>query len=270
MSRLLTVKNLSTHFETSRQLVRAVDGISFSVDAGESVGVVGESGSGKSMLALSLMRLIPRPGKIVSGEVLFQLTLEGGPVDLIRLSEKQMREVRGAQIAMIFQEPTTSLNPVFTIGNQIGEAIALHQGGNKKLIRERTIEMLDLVKIPQASRRIDDYPHQLSGGQRQRVMIAMALACHPALLIADEPTTALDVTIQAQILDLLAELQSKLGMALLMITHDFGVVAQVADRILVMNEGKIVEEGSAAQIFQAPRHDYTKSLLQAIPKLQLG
>ena len=181
-----------------------------------------------------------------------------------------MRQMRGAQLAMIFQEPMTSLNPVFTIGNQIGEAIYQHHGGNKKQVRDRTIEMLHMVKIPYPTKRINDYPHQLSGGQRQRIMIAMALACRPKLLIADEPTTALDVTIQAQILDLLAELQEKLGMALLMITHDFGVVAQVADRILVMSEGKIVEEGDSEKIFKSPEHPYTRTLLEAIPKLKLG
>ena len=266
---LLEVSGLKTYFEVPGSLVRAVEDIRFSIRQGEAVGIVGESGSGKSVLALSLMRLVPSPGRIVGGEAMFRITEEGTPVDLLSLPEDQMRQMRGAQIAMIFQEPMTSLNPVFTIGNQIGEAIYQHHGGNKKQVRDRTIEMLHMVKIPYPTKRINDYPHQLSGGQRQRIMIAMALACRPKLLIADEPTTALDVTIQAQILDLLAELQEKLGMALLMITHDFGVVAQVADRILVMSEGKIVEEGDSEKIFKSPEHPYTRTLLEAIPKLKL-
>ena len=267
MPDLIAVKNLRTYFETPRSQIKAVDGVSFSVAKGESVGLVGESGSGKSVLALSLLRLVPKPGKIVGGEIWLQDSEEGPPINLLSLTERQMRDVRGDKIAMIFQEPMTSLNPVFTIGNQIGEAIAQHQGGSRKEIRDRTLEMLDLVKIPHPHHRIDDYPHQLSGGQRQRVMIAMALACNPAL--CDEPTTALDVTIQAQILELLADLQARLKMALLMITHDFGVVAQVADRVLVMHDGHIVEEGTSLAVFKSPKHPYTQSLLKAIPTLKL-
>lgn len=270
MSNLLEVQNLRTYFQTKKGVVKAVDDVSFSIKRGETVGLVGESGSGKSVLSLSIMGLVPKPGRIVAGKILFQLTNIGTPVDLLTLSKKQMRSVRGAQIAMIFQEPMTALNPVFTVGDQIAEAIELHQGGSNQQIREQTIEMLNLVKIPMPHRRVDDYPHQLSGGQRQRVMIAMALACNPSLLIADEPTTALDVTVQAQILDLMIELQEKLNMALLMVTHDFGVVAEVADRVIVMKHGKKVEEGDVVQMFESPQHSYTQKLLQAIPRLKMG
>ena len=259
---LLEVKNLVTSFHTERGVVRAVDGVSFNIPKGKTVGLVGESGCGKSVTSLSILRLIQSPpGKITNGEILF----EGE--DLLKLNDAQMRKVRGNRISMIFQEPMTSLNPVFTIGNQIGEVFRIHQGADKKEARDRAIEMLRLVKIPAPEKRVDEYPHQLSGGMRQRVMIAMALACRPELLIADEPTTALDVTIQAQILDLMAELQQELNMSILMITHDLGVVAEVCDHVIVMYCGKIAEEAPVEQIFNAPQHPYTIGLLSSIPKL---
>ncbi|MFA4874914.1 MAG: ABC transporter ATP-binding protein [bacterium] len=265
---LLSVQNLTTHLFTDAGVVRAVEGVSFSLERGESLGIVGESGCGKSMTALSLMRLVPDPpGKIVDGRILFQLTSTGGPVDLLLLADEQMRKVRGKRIAMVFQEPMTSLNPVYTIGDQIGEAIKLHEGGSKKQIRERVVEMLAHVGIPSSVKRANDYPHQLSGGMRQRVMIAMALSCRPDILLADEPTTALDVTIQAQILDLLRRLQAELGMSLVLVTHDLGVVAEMAHRVIVMYAGKIVEQGTVDQIFKDPRHPYTQGLLRAIPPL---
>ncbi|MBU4483884.1 ABC transporter ATP-binding protein, partial [bacterium] len=260
---LLEVKNLKTHFFTDAGVLKAVDGISFSLEKGKTLGIVGESGCGKSITALSIMRLIQRPGKIVDGEVFFQLTDIGRPVDLLKLSNKEMRKVRGKKIAMIFQEPMTSLNPVFTIGNQIAEALLIHEKMSKRAIRERSIEMLKLVKMPEPEKRVDEYPHQLSGGMRQRVMIAMALSCNPEILIADEPTTALDVTIQAQILELITELQEKLNMAVIMITHDFGVVAEVADDIMVMYAGKVVEHAKAGQLFTSPSHPYTQNLLKS-------
>ena len=266
---LLKVENLKTHFFTDAGVVKAVDGVTFSVDRGETLGLVGESGCGKTMVALSLLRLVPDPpGKIVGGKILYQLTQTGGPVDLLMLNSKQMRDVRGRRLAMIFQEPMTSLNPVFTIGNQIAEAIELHSGGSKSEVKAKTIEMLHLVGIPSPEKRISDYPHQLSGGMRQRVMIAMALSCRPDVLIADEPTTALDVTIQAQILELIAELQKRLGMAVILVTHDFGVIAEVTSRVIVMYAGKFVEEGPTVEMFQKPLHPYTQGLLRAIPPLK--
>lgn len=268
---LLQVENLKTYFFTEEGVVKAVDDVSFSLDRGETLGIVGESGCGKTMMALSLLRLISDPpGKIVDGKILYQLTGSGGPVNLLLLKNSQMRQVRGKKMAMIFQEPMTSLNPVLTIGDQIGEAIALHIGGTKKEIRKKTVEILKLVGIPAAERRIDDYPHQLSGGMRQRAMIAMALSCKPDVLIADEPTTALDVTIQAQILDLINDLQHKLDMAMILVTHDFGIVAEVTKRVIVMYAGRFVEEGSTKDVFAKPLHPYTQGLLRSIPSLKKG
>ena len=263
MSHLLEVTNLQTHFPTRAGLVRAVDGISFSVDAGELLGLVGESGCGKSITALSIMRLIAPPGKIVSGEVLFD------GKNLLKLSDSEMRQIRGDDIAMIFQDPMTSLNPVFTVGEQIAEALRLHRNLSRKDARAAAIGAMREVSIPDPARRVDDYPHQLSGGMRQRVMIAMALACDPKLLIADEPTTALDVTIQAQILELLDELRRSRELAVLLITHDLGVVAEVADRVAVMYTGRIVEEAPVEELFARPRHPYTEGLLRSVPKLTI-
>jgi len=266
---LLSVENLRTHFFTDAGVVKAVDGVSFSLNRGETLGIVGESGCGKTMMALSLLRLVPEPpGKIVGGRIWFQLTQTGGPIDLLLLSQKQMRDIRGKRIAMIFQEPMTSLNPVFTIGNQIGEAIELHMNVHGKQVRDQTIEILKLVGMPAPERRIDDYPHQLSGGMRQRTMIAIALSCRPEVLIADEPTTALDVTIQAQILELIERLQEKLGMSMILVTHDFGVIAEVTKRVIVMYAGKFVEDGPTEDIFAHPLHPYTRGLLNAIPSLK--
>jgi oligopeptide/dipeptide ABC transporter ATP-binding protein len=262
MPGLLEVRALETHLFTDDGVGRAVDGVSFAIEAGRTLGMVGESGCGKSMTALSILRLVPSPpGRIVGGEVLYQGR------DLLALSEREMRKIRGNEIAMIFQEPMTSLNPVFTVGNQIGEAIELHQKVSRREARERAIEMLRLVEMPEPARRVDEYPHQLSGGMRQRVMIAMALSCNPKLLIADEPTTALDVTIQAQILDLLDSLQQRLGMALLLITHDLGVVAEQADEVVILYAGRIVERASVFDIFARPLHPYTHGLLDSLPKL---
>jgi peptide/nickel transport system ATP-binding protein len=262
-TRLLDVANLRTWFHTESGLARAVDGVTFHVDAGEVVGIVGESGCGKSVTSLSIMQLIPRPpGEIVEGS---SIRLRGE--ELVGASERRLRDMRGNDVAMIFQEPMTSLNPVYTVGNQIGEALRLHRQVRKRQARERAVEMLRLVGIPNPEERVDSYPHQLSGGQRQRVMIAMALSCEPDLLIADEPTTALDVTIQAQILELLGELRTRLGMAVILITHDLGVVAEVCDRVLVMYAGQIVEHGTVEQIFRDPRHPYTEGLLAAVPRL---
>jgi oligopeptide/dipeptide ABC transporter ATP-binding protein len=258
---LLEVKNLRTHFPTRAGLVRAVDGVSFYLDRGELLGLVGESGCGKSMTALSIMRLIAPPGKIVSGEILF----DGR--DLPKLSNAAMRDVRGNDIAMIFQDPMTSLNPVFTVGEQIAEALRLHRSLPRKDARAAAVDAMREVSIPDPALRVDDYPHQLSGGMRQRVMIAMALACDPKLLIADEPTTALDVTIQAQILDLLNGLRKTRDLAVLLITHDLGVVAEVADRVAVMYTGKIVEESPVDELFARPKHPYTEGLLRSVPKL---
>jgi oligopeptide/dipeptide ABC transporter ATP-binding protein len=261
MSHLLEVNNLQTHFPTRAGLVRAVDGVSFYIDRSELLGLVGESGCGKSITALSIMRLIAPPGKIVGGEISF----DGR--NLLRLSDREMRAIRGNDIAMIFQDPMTSLNPVFTVGEQIAEASRLHRKLSRKAARAAAIEAMREVSIPDPARRIDDYPHQLSGGMRQRVMIAMALACDPKLLIADEPTTALDVTIQAQILELLNELRKNRELAVLLITHDLGVVAEVADRVAVMYTGRIVEESPVEELFARPRHPYTEGLLRSVPKL---
>ncbi len=265
MTKLLEVKNLKTQFFTQDGVVHAVNGITYSVGAGETVAIVGESGSGKSVGVMSLIRLIPQPpGKIVDGQVLFD------GQDLLKLSEDELRHVRGNRIAMIFQDPMTSLNPVLTVGRQITEALELHLNMNREQSRKRAIELLQLVGIPGAESRIDDYPHQFSGGMRQRVMIAMGLSCNPQLLIADEPTTALDVTIQAQIVDLVGRLKDELGMAIIWITHDLGVVAGMAERVLVMYSGFIVEEASVGDIYARPRHPYTLGLLRSIPRLDLG
>src|SRR5678816_1617271 len=261
MAHLLEVRNLQTHFPTRSGLVRAVDGVSFNLDRGELLGLVGESGCGKSMTALSIMRLVAPPGKIVSGEVIFD------GKDLLKLSEAEMRQIRGDDIAMIFQDPMTSLNPVFTVGEQISEALRLHRKLSKKQAREATIEAMREVAIPDPARRVDDYPHQLSGGMRQRVMIAMALACDPKLLIADEPTTALDVTIQAQILELLDGLRKSRDLAVLLITHDLGKETEVADRVAEMYTGRIVEESPVEELFARPKHPYTEGLLRSVTRL---
>ncbi len=259
---LLEVKNLRTSFMTERGEVKAVDDVSFSVAPGKTLGIVGESGCGKSVTSLSIMRLIPQPpGRIVGGEILYRGR------DLLKLSNEEMRKIRGNEISMIFQEPMTSLNPVYTVGNQIMEAVELHQGLGPRESRNKAIEMLKLVGIPAPEKRVDDYPHQLSGGMRQRVMIAMALSCNPSLLIADEPTTALDVTIQAQILDLLRDLQQKVGLGLVLITHDLGVVAEMADEVVVMYAGKVVEQAPVREVFARPRMPYTRGLLNSIPSL---
>jgi len=258
---LVDVKNLRTFFYTEDGVVPAVDGVDLTIHRGEIVGLVGESGCGKSVTALSIMRLIPNPpGKIISGEIMFH------GENLLNKSEEEMRLIRGDKISMIFQEPMTSLNPVFTVGDQISEAITLHQKIDEEEARKRTVEMLHLVGIPEPERRYRQYPHELSGGMRQRVMIAMALSSNPELLISDEATTALDVTIQAQILDLMRGLQKKLGMAILIITHNLAVVAEMAETIAIAYAGKIVENASAREIFKSPRHPYTYGLLQSIPK----
>jgi oligopeptide/dipeptide ABC transporter ATP-binding protein len=260
---LLSVRDLYTHFFTREGVVHAVDGISFDVDERRVLGIVGESGCGKSVTALSIMGLIPKPpARIVSGEILF------GGRDLTTLSERQFEDVRGSQIAMIFQDPMTSLNPTLTIGTQIAETIRRHFGSSKEAARKRAIELLDEVQIPNAANRLDDYPHRLSGGMRQRVMIAIALSCEPELLIADEPTTALDVTIQAQILDLLEELRESHGTAMILITHDMGVVAEAADDVLVMYAGQIVEQAPVLELFDRPEHPYTEALLGALPQVE--
>ncbi len=262
---LLEIDNLKTHFFTRDGVVRAVDGVSFSVDPGETLAIVGESGCGKSVTSLSILRLIASPpGRIVAGRLMF----DGR--DLLTLSDAEMRSIRGNEIAMIFQEPMTSLNPVLTIGRQIGETLRLHRGMSKAQARERSLEMLKLVNMPEAERRLTQFPHQISGGMRQRVMIAMALACDPRLLIADEPTTALDVTIQAQILDLMRKLKDKTGTAIVLITHDLGVVAEMAQRVVVMYAGRKVEEAPVSELFAVPRHPYTRGLLQSIPHLGQG
>ena len=260
---LLDVRDLRTYFQTDAGTARSVDGVSFSVEKGEVLGIVGESGCGKSVTSLSIMRLVPQPpGAIMPGS---SIRFRGE--EIVSASDKRMREIRGNDIAMIFQEPMTSLNPVFAIGEQIAEALRIHRKMSKAQARTASIDMLRLVGIPDPEERVDHYPHQLSGGQRQRVMIAMALSCEPDLLIADEPTTALDVTIQAQILELLADLRNRLGMAVMLITHDLGVVAEVCDRVVVMYAGEVVEEGPVAEIFENPRHPYTQGLMQAIPRL---
>jgi len=261
VTHLLEVKNLRTQFRTRAGVVRAVDGVSFYLGEGELLGLVGESGCGKSITALSVMRLVGAPGKIVGGEILF------AGENLLTASDERMREIRGDDVAMIFQDPMTSLNPVYTVGEQIAEALRLHRKLNRKQAREAAVEAMREVAIPDPGRRADDYPHQLSGGMRQRVMIAMALACDPRLLIADEPTTALDVTIQAQILELIDELRKTRNLAVLLITHDLGVVAEVADRVAVMYTGRIVEESPVGELFARPKHPYTEGLLRSVPKL---
>jgi oligopeptide/dipeptide ABC transporter ATP-binding protein len=263
---LLAVNGLKTYFNTDDGVVKSVDGVTFHLNKGETLAVVGESGSGKSVTSLSIMRLIPMPpGQIVEGEVLFT-GKDGVQKNLVRLPEPEMRKIRGNDISMIFQEPMTSLNPVYTVGDQIAEAVILHQGKNKKEAMGVATDMLRFVGIPAPEKRVNEYPHQMSGGMRQRVMIAMALSCNPALLIADEPTTALDVTIQAQILDLMRKLQTDIGMSILFITHNLGVVAEMADRVVVMYGGRVVEEGDVVEIFKAPRHPYTMGLLNSIPR----
>ena len=258
----LEVSNLQTYFYTRRGLVKAVDDVSFNLGRSETLGIVGESGCGKSITALSIMRLVPDPpGRTVGG------TIKMDGRDLLGFSEEEMRDIRGNEISMIFQEPMTSLNPVITIGHQISETLILHQGMNKAEAMEKSVEMLNLVRIPEPQQRVKEYPHQLSGGMRQRVMIAMALSCNPKILIADEPTTALDVTIQAQILDLIVELQEKLGTAVILITHDLGVVAETTQRVVVMYAGKKVEEAPVVNLFEEPLHPYTKGLLTSIPSL---
>jgi peptide/nickel transport system ATP-binding protein len=259
---LLEVENLQTHFRTPDGGVnRAVEGLSFSVEAGETVAIVGESGCGKSVTSMSILRLLPEPPAKIAGAIRFD------GQDLLKLSERQMRSIRGNEISMIFQEPMTSLNPVMSIGNQIGEALQLHQGMSRKEARSKAVEMLSLVGIPAPDKRVKEYPHQLSGGMRQRVVIAIALACSPKLLIADEPTTALDVTIQAQILDLMRSLKERVGAAIVLITHDLGVVAEVAERVIVMYAGRKVEEAQVERLFSQPKHPYTQGLLGAVPKL---
>jgi len=259
---LLAIEDLQTHFFTRDGVVRAVDGVSYAVEAGETLAVVGESGCGKSVTALSILRLVPSPpGRIVGGTIRF----EG--VDLLQIGEGEMRRIRGNEISMIFQEPMTSLNPVLTVSRQITETLILHQGLTARAAAARAIEMLRLVRIPEPERRARQYPHELSGGMRQRVMIAMALACHPKLLIADEPTTALDVTIQAQILDLMRELKSEIGAAIILITHDLGVVAEMAQRVVVMYAGRKVEEAPVGDLFRRPQHPYTLGLLASVPRL---
>jgi peptide/nickel transport system ATP-binding protein len=258
---LLEVENLQTHFRTPDGVNRAVDGVSFQMAEGETLALVGESGCGKSVTANSILRLIPEPPGKIAGSIRFN------GVELLTLSDGAMRDIRGNDISMIFQEPMTSLNPVLTVGRQLGETLRLHQGLDKGAAEARAIEMLYLVGIPEARRRVKEYPHQLSGGMRQRVMIAMALACNPKLLIADEPTTALDVTIQAQILDLMRDLKARVSAAILLITHDLGVVAEVAERVMVMYAGRKVEEAAVRQLFRTPRHPYTQGLLGAVPKL---
>ncbi len=260
---LLQIADLETHFITEAGTVRAVDGVSLTIRKGETLGVVGESGCGKSVTALSILRLIPTPpGKITGGSIRL------GGRNLLELSDGEMRKVRGGSISMIFQEPMTSLNPVFTVGDQIAEGIRLHQGLSKRESWNKAIEMLRLVRIPDAERRVKEYPHQMSGGMRQRVMIGMALSCNPQLLIADEPTTALDVTIQAQILELLNQLKAELGMAVMLITHDLGVVADTAARVAVMYAGRVVEEAPVLELFTHPKHPYTQGLLASIPRIE--
>jgi oligopeptide transport system ATP-binding protein len=265
MATLLQVKGLTTQFFTQDGVVNAVNGISYDLAEGETLGIAGESGCGKSVSVLSVMRLIPQPpGRIVGGEMIF----DGR--NLLELSEAEMRQVRGNQIAMIFQDPMTSLNPVLTINRQVSEALELHLGMDKDQARKRTIELLEMVNIPKAADRINDYPHQFSGGMRQRVMIAMALSCNPRLLIADEPTTALDVTIQAQIIEIVKRLKDELGMAIIWITHDLGVVAGLADRVAVMYAGYIIEHAAVKDLYGDPRHPYTLGLLRSIPRLDAG
>jgi len=270
---LIDVKDLRTYFFLDEGTVRAVDGVDFKIWHGQTLGVVGESGCGKSITARSILRIVPKPGRIVSGEITLYRKVGGnGQIDEIRLTELDpagpvMRSIRGDEIALVPQEPLASLSPVHTIGNQIGEAIMLHQGVDKHMARTKAIEMLDLAGFPKPKERVDSYPHQLSGGLRQRAVIAMALSCHPSLLIADEPTTALDVTTEAQILRLMRSLQGELGMAIMYITHNLGVVAQMCEDVIVMYMGKVVEEASVDALFHSPLHPYTRALLRSIPKL---
>jgi peptide/nickel transport system ATP-binding protein len=262
---MLEIKGLKTHFKTDDGWLHAVDGVDMTIDAGETLCVVGESGCGKSVTAKTVMKLIDMPpGKIAAGQVLWQGR------DLVPLGPDEMSKIRAKEIAIIFQEPMTSLNPVFTVGEQIAESLRLHEGLSRRDAMDRAVEMLRLVRIPTPERRVNDYPHQFSGGMRQRVMIAIALACKPKLLIADEPTTALDVTIQAQILDLMAELKSSMGMAVMLITHAMGVVAEVAQRVVVMYAGKVVEEATVEELFAHPRHPYTQGLIRSIPRIDLA
>jgi oligopeptide transport system ATP-binding protein len=261
---LLQVKNLQTQFDTDSGCVKAVNGISFNLEKGKVLGIVGESGSGKSVTAYSILRILVDPGKVAGGEVLF----EGE--DVLKFNRRKMRSFRGEKISIIFQDPMTSLNPVYTIGNQLMETILLHTDRNHEQAKARAVEMLTLVGVSDPQKRINQYPHELSGGMRQRVMIAMALACEPDILIADEPTTALDVTIQAQILELMQDLQKKMGMAIIMITHDLGVIADMCDEIIVMYAGRVCERGTADEIFYNPKHEYTKGLMRSIPKLGMG
>ena len=256
---LLSVEHLTTGFEQHDRFLPAVIDVSFHVSAGETLGLVGESGSGKSVTALSIMRLVESPGRIAAGRVLYRER------DLLTLPEREMQKIRGGEIALIFQEPMTALNPVFTIGNQIEETLLIHGRATRRTARQKAIELLDTVSVPEPQKRVRDYPHQLSGGLRQRALIAMSLACEPSLVIADEPTTALDVTIQAQILDLLRDLQQRMGLALLLITHDLGVVAEMADRVAVMYAGRIVEEAAVRELFGDPKHPYTRGLMASMP-----
>ncbi|MGE3166393.1 MAG: ABC transporter ATP-binding protein [Planctomycetota bacterium] len=259
---ILEIEDLRTYFYTDDGIVKAVDGVNYAIRRGETLGVVGESGCGKSVTSMSVLRLIPSPpGRIAGGQIRFKGR------DLTRVSERAMRKIRGKEISVIFQEPMTSLNPVYRIGDQIGEALVLHERMSRSQARKRTIELLDLVGIPGAAARVDEYPHQMSGGMKQRVMIAMALACNPSLLIADEPTTALDVTIQAQILDLLRKLQKELGMAILLITHDLGVIAEMAHHVAVMYAGKVVEYAPVDELFLRPKHPYTVGLFRSLPRV---
>jgi peptide/nickel transport system ATP-binding protein len=260
--RLLEIRGLKTHFATDDGMVHAVDGVDLAIDRGETLGVVGESGCGKSVTALSVLKLIPMPpGHIAGGQILWRGR------DLVPLGPADMRKIRSKEIAIVFQEPMTSLNPVYTVGDQIAEVIRLHEGLSRRAALDRAVEMLRLVHIPNPERRVRDYPHQFSGGMRQRVMIAMAISCNPALLIADEPTTALDVTIQAQILDLIAEMKSRLGMAVMLITHAMGVMAEAAQHVVVMYAGKVVEEAPVGALFSHPRHPYTQGLIRSIPRI---
>ena len=262
---LLEVRDLKTYFHTQAGVVKAVDGFSFTIEPDHTLGIVGESGCGKSLTALSILGLVQPPGKIVSGEIVYNR--KGEYIDLAKLNPKQMRSIRGNEIAMIFQEPMTSLDPVYTVGYQIMESLMLHQHLNKRRARERAIEMLREVGIPMPHQRVDEYPHQLSGGMRQRAMIAMALSCNPALLIADEPTTALDVTIQAQVLDLMIGLRAQFKTAIILITHDLGVIAEMADEVVVMYVGKGVEMSAVSNVFNGPRHPYTQGLMNSVPSI---
>jgi peptide/nickel transport system ATP-binding protein len=263
---VLRVQDLHTHFELGNRIAKSVDGVSFQVRRGETVAVVGESGSGKSVTSLSIMRLLSHPGRIVGGSILYRGG-DGKVQDLAQASGRAMRAIRGREVAMIFQEPMTSLNPLYTVGDQIMEMIRLHEPVSRSQARERARRMLELVEIPAAERRIDDYPHEMSGGMRQRAMIALALSCNPRLLIADEPTTALDVTIQAQILDLLRRLQAEIGMSILFITHNLGVVAEIAHQVVVMYAGRVVEEAPVEHLYRRQKHPYTRGLLACIPNV---